>query len=70
MRKKIAHVAYNKNIKKMKKNEKMKKMADLVCKPGAKSIVWHYFGLKKDSDGSVVDNGNCVLSILSKNSHC
>ncbi len=35
-------------------------MADLVCNPGGKNIVWHYFGLKKDSDGSVVDNGNCV----------
>ncbi len=35
-------------------------MADLVCKPGTKSIVWHYFSLKKDSDGSVVDNGHCV----------
>ena len=36
------------------------KMADLVSKPGTKSIVWDYFGLKKGTNGETVDDGMAI----------
>jgi len=35
-------------------------MAELVSNPGTKSNVWDYFGLKKWSNGEIVDNGAAV----------
>ena len=28
----------------------------LVAKPGTKSLVWDYFGLRKDPEGKPIDN--------------
>ena len=39
------------------------KMTDLVSKPGTKSIVWDYFGLKKGTNGEIVDDGTASLTI-------
>ena len=35
-------------------------MTDLVSKPGTKSIVWDYFGLKKGANGEIVDDGTAT----------
>ncbi len=35
-------------------------MADLVSKPGTKSVVWQYFGLKKGSGGEAIDDGSGI----------
>ena len=32
----------------------------LVTKPGIKSIVWDYFGLRKDPEGKPIDDGRVV----------
>ena len=29
----------------------------LLPKPGTKSLVWDYFGLKKDAQGKAIDDG-------------
>ena len=47
------------------------KMSDLASKPGMKSIVWDYFGVKKGSNGEIVDNGmvicrSCRKSVVAK----
>ena len=36
------------------------KMTDLVSKPGTKSIVWDYFGIKKGRNGEIVDDGMAI----------
>ena len=35
-------------------------MTDLVSKPGTKSIVWDYFGFKKETNGEIVDDGTAI----------
>ena len=35
-------------------------VAELVTKPGTKAPVWKYFGLEKDKNGTVIDDG-CVV---------
>lgn len=36
---------------------------ELVPKPGTKSELWNYFGLKKDSNGKAVDDGSVYCKI-------
>ena len=36
------------------------KMSHLASKPGTKSIVWDYFGVKKGSNRETVDNGTAI----------
>ena len=38
--------------------EQIPQRSDLVCKPGTKSELWSYFGLKKGADGKGIDNGD------------
>ena len=50
----------------------MAEQSDLVCKTGTKNVVWDYFGLQKDKDGHVVDNGevvcrSCRKKVIAKN---
>ena len=39
---------------------RLTKMADLVSKPGTKSLVWDYFALKKGINGEPVDDGTAI----------
>ena len=36
--------------------EKQKRIQTIVTKPGTKSLVWDYFGLRKDPEGKPIDN--------------
>ena len=40
--------------------------AGLLPKPGTKSAIWQYFGLKADEDGEVVDDGKAFCRICSR----
>ena len=46
-------------------------MAELLKKPGVKSLVWDYFGVKKSTNGGIVDDGTatcreCRRSVVAK----
>ena len=46
--------------------------AELVTKPGTNAPVWEYFGLEKDKNGTVIDDGRvvcqaCRRKVLTRN---
>ena len=42
-------------------------MDDLVTNPGTKSVVWQTFGLRKKSNGDVVDDGTAICPSCRRN---
>ena len=40
---------------------------ELVSKPGTKSILWDYFGLRKTAKGEIIDDGRAVSRVCRKN---
>ena len=53
------------------KTSKIVQIMDIVNKPGTKSVVWEYFGVKKLGNGGIADDGkticrSCRRSITAK----
>ena len=39
---------------------------ELVSKPGKKSMLWDYFGVRKTAKGEILDNGQAVCRVCRK----
>ena len=48
--------------------EQIPQRSDLVSKPGTKSELWSYFGLKKGTDGKGIDNGDVFCRLCPEGS--